>query len=292
MSKAPTTWTVADYDRAADEYLSRLPLEHFMEGIAQAKQREIALASLALLRARRPEVHSLNELLIQYFYKGRLRQVVPDNMILCSDQPLQAVKSFNLELEAAGPFLVMEWISDSPENRRKDREDSHGKYEKELKVPYCVMFDPARQQLQVEKHTGKRYEPVKPNKHGRYPIPELELEIGLLDGWVRFWYRGELLELPEALQGQLDQLRTQLEEWRDLAEKAQEFGDKEKKRADKEKKRAEKESAAKQKAESLAEQEKQRAEQEKQRADLLAAQVAQLQALLAQQTPPSTKGHP
>jgi hypothetical protein len=106
MSKAPTTWTLADYDRAAEEYLSRLLLDHFTEGIAQAKQREIALASLALLRARRPGVHLLNELLIQYFYKGRLRQVVPDNMILCSEQPLQAVKSFNLELEAAGPFLV------------------------------------------------------------------------------------------------------------------------------------------------------------------------------------------
>jgi hypothetical protein len=282
MSKAPTTWTVADYDRAADEYLGRLPLEHFMEGIAQAKQREIALASLALLRARRRDVHLLNELLIQYFYKGRLRQVVPDNMILSSDQPLRAVKSFNLELEAAGPFLVMEWISDSPENRRLDREDSHGKYEKELKVPYCVMFDPVRQELQVEKHNGKRYVAVKPNEYGRYPIPELELELGLLDGWVRFWYRGELLDLPEALQGQVDQLRSQLEEWRDRAAKALEVSEKEKKRADKEKKRAEQEKQR-------AEQEKQRAEQEKQRADLLAAQ---LQALIAQQSAPSTKGKP
>src|SRR5262249_36961963 len=48
------------------------------------------------------------------------------------------------------------------------------------------------------------------NAHGRYPIPELELEIGMLDGWVRFWHRGELLGLPADLQAEIDDLKDQL----------------------------------------------------------------------------------
>src|SRR5688572_7655358 len=54
------------YERAAQEYLRNLPLEHFMEATAQATQREITLASLALVRARRPDFHVFNELLVQY----------------------------------------------------------------------------------------------------------------------------------------------------------------------------------------------------------------------------------
>jgi hypothetical protein len=56
----PKEWTVADYERAAHRYLRRLPLEHFMEGLPQSTQREVTLESLALLRARCPDVRSRN----------------------------------------------------------------------------------------------------------------------------------------------------------------------------------------------------------------------------------------
>ena len=49
---------------------------------------------------------------------------------------------------------------------------------------------------------------------------ELELEIAILDGWARFWYRGELLSLPADL---VQQAREQRER-----------ADKEKERADRE----------------------------------------------------------
>ena len=39
------------YYEAAQEYLRSLPLEHFMESTPQAHQREITLASLALVHA-------------------------------------------------------------------------------------------------------------------------------------------------------------------------------------------------------------------------------------------------
>src|SRR5262249_14056457 len=117
-----------------------------------------------------------------------------------------------LPLQSVRPFWMMEYVS--KHNKRKDYEESFAKYERELKVPYYLVFYPDAQELTLFKHGGKKYRVVKPNEHGRYPIPELELEMALLDGWVRFWFRGELLPLPDGLQRKLDEVRQQLDEAR------------------------------------------------------------------------------
>jgi Uma2 family endonuclease len=246
MSRTKTAnWTVADYDRAANAYQRRLPLEHYMEAVSQSTQRKITLASLDLLPRRRLDVQVFNELLIQYFFKGRLRRVVPDNMLRRSSEPLRADRSYNLELEGIGPFLVMEYVS--PENYRKDYHESFHKYESELKVPYYLLFYPEEQDLQVHHLEADEYRRLPANAEGRYAIPELDLEVGLLDGWVRYWYQGELLPLP-----------TEMEE---LLEG-------ERRRADQERQRAE--------------QEKQRADLEKQGREQAEAEVERLRALLQQ----------
>ena len=59
------------YADAAQEYLRGLTLEHHMEATAQGRQREITLESLALVKARRPEVQVFNELLVQYPRRGQ-----------------------------------------------------------------------------------------------------------------------------------------------------------------------------------------------------------------------------
>ena len=104
-SARPRALIAVAYEEAAQAYLRSLPLEHFMEATAQAKQREITLESLALLKARRPDVQVFNELLVQYPLPGQRRpgQVVPDNMVVLSKQPIKAMTSFNLPLEPAGP---------------------------------------------------------------------------------------------------------------------------------------------------------------------------------------------
>jgi hypothetical protein len=91
-STKPRALIAVAYEAAAQEYLRSLPPEHFMEATAQARQREITLESLALLKARRADVHVFNELLVQYPVAGQRRpgQVVPDNMVVLSDQSLQA----------------------------------------------------------------------------------------------------------------------------------------------------------------------------------------------------------
>jgi Uma2 family endonuclease len=214
----PRTLVRLEYDRAAEAYLRSLPPEHFMEAVPQATQREITVESLALVKAQRSDVHYFNELVVQYRLgrEEEIRHVVPDNMVVRHPDPIEAVGSYVLALQPARPFWVMEYVSKS--SKRKDYEDSFRKHERELKVPYYLLFYPDEQELTLFRHTGRKYRTVTANEAGRYPIPELELELGLLDGWVRFWFRGELLPLPADLQRELQETRQQLRQAREQAE--------------------------------------------------------------------------
>ncbi len=208
------------YEREAQAYLRSLPLEHFMEATPQATQREITLESLALLKARCPDVHVFNELLVQYPRHGQRKpgQVVPDNMVVVTAEPIRAESSYNVPLEPARPFWTLEYVSKS--NSRKDYEESFRKYERELKVPYYLVFYPEVGELTLYHHNKRKYLTVKPNAAGRLAIPELDLEAGLLDGWVRFWYKGKLLPLPADLQRNLDEARQQAGKARQQADEA------------------------------------------------------------------------
>jgi hypothetical protein len=66
----------------------------------------------------------------------------------------------------------------------------------------------------------------------------LEVEIGLLDGWARFWYKGELMDLPADLRADWDRSRQEKAEEKRRGEEEKRRADKEKARADEEKRRA------------------------------------------------------
>jgi Uma2 family endonuclease len=193
------------YEEAAQEYLRKLPLKHFMESTFQATQRLITLASLALVQERRPEVQYFNELLVQYPIARRKRpgQVVPDNMVVLHTEPIKARGSYDIPLQPVAPYWVLEYVS--PSTRRKDYTDSMFKYEHQLMVPYYLLFTLDDQEMSLFLHDGNRYNSVIPNEHGRCPLPDLELEVGLFAGWVRYWFRGQQLPLPGELQRRLDQ---------------------------------------------------------------------------------------
>src|SRR5262249_18372222 len=108
------------------------------------------------------------------------------------------------------PYWVLEYVSKN--NKRKDYEDNFDKYEQELRVPYYLVFYPEDQELTLYRYHDKRYVSVKPNKHGRYPIADLDIEVALLDGWVRFCYKGELLPLPADLDRALEEVRQRFAE--------------------------------------------------------------------------------
>lgn len=221
-------WSLEDYDRAARVYCANLPPEHFMEATTQGTQRAISLASLTVVKAHHPTMHLFNELLVQYPINAHLGQVVPDNMIVLTREPINAVGSYNVPFEPALPFWVLEYVS--PSSERKDYEDNFHKYEQELKVPYYLLFYPEEQDLHLHGHTGIMYEEVEANARGRLAIPELKVEMALLDGWVRFWHRGKLVPLPDELALQLDEAQAQLKEERGRRANAEAAVEREKKR--------------------------------------------------------------
>jgi hypothetical protein len=182
-----------------------------------------------------------SELLVQYPVEGQRRpgQVVPDNMVVLSDEPIQAETSYNLPLEPALPFWVLEYVSKN--TKRKDYEDNFDKYERDLKVPYYLTFYPDEQELTLYHFTGGKYVSVKPNRRGRLAIPRLKLELALLDGWVRFWHDGELLPLPAELQRDLDDAQRRIAEEKQRADEANRRADKEAQRAEDQARRAEEE---------------------------------------------------
>ena len=199
------------YDWAADDYLRSLPLEHFMESTDQSTQRKITLESLDLVRAVRPDFQVFSELLVQYPKPGQEprpgqkrrtpQRVVPDNMVVICPEPLTGLKAFHTPLQPVLPIMVMEYVSES--NRRKDYDDNFRRYRDDLHVPYYLLFEPENQSLHVFHLEDGKYVEIVENDAGRLAISELELEVGLIDGWVRYWHRGALLSLPGELLNQL-----------------------------------------------------------------------------------------
>ncbi|MDB5306495.1 MAG: hypothetical protein JWO38_697 [Gemmataceae bacterium] len=189
------------YEGDAERYLRSLPRKHFMEATTQATQREITLESFALVRAARPDVQVFNELLVQYPESGedpdKPARVAPDNMVIVHPEPIRAAGSFITPLQPVGPFLVLEYVS--RHSQRKDYDDTFRRCERDLKVPYYILINTDKKELTVFRMSSERYVAVPPNDAGRLPIPQLELEVALLDGWVRYWFRGEILPLPGEL---------------------------------------------------------------------------------------------
>jgi Uma2 family endonuclease len=210
LSRLPRAIIEVMYADYAREYLRSLPLEHFMESTGQSTQRKITLESLDLVSSRRSDFQVFSELLVQYPRPRQKRpgQVVPDNMVVICKQKIEADGSYDTPIQPAGPFWVLEYVSKS--NKRKDYDDNMKKYERELKVPYYLVFYPDNQELTLFHMKGKKYRALPPNEQGRYAIPELEIEVALLDGWVRFWHQGKLLPLPGEMQRDLDATQREL----------------------------------------------------------------------------------
>ena len=233
MSADPSRIDLEEYlDAQAEKYLRSLPPEHFMEATPQATQRKITVCSLELVHGHRPDIQTFNELLVMYPFGRRkgTRKVVPDNMVVVHADPIEAVGHFSLQIQPVAPFWVMEYISKGSE--RKDYVKNMRKYEGQLKVPYYLTFYPDHQELTLFRHTGTRYSSVHPDENGLHAIPELEMAVSLVDGWARYWFRGEMLPLPADLQRDLDETRRQLARSQRVATRANRRADAMARRAD------------------------------------------------------------
>jgi Uma2 family endonuclease len=220
-------------EQAARDYCATLPLKHFMESTPQQTQRKVTVASFELVHADRPDVWCYNELLIQYPQSeraGHFGRVIPDNLIVLHDRELNGTGSFTTTLEQARLFMALEYVSEG--SKRKDYVDNMARYEQDVRMPYYLLFEPEKKLLTLYRRSAKlkRFVSVKPNAAERYPIPKLELEVGLYEDWMRFWFRGRMLPLPAELDEMLEHTAERLRaKERELSATEQKLGQTEQK---------------------------------------------------------------
>lgn len=193
-------------DYAAAAYAHAEASCHVEVDALQARQRQITAWSLAVVAGVRPDIQTFTAVLIQYGPPGRddPEQIVPDNFVVRAAKPIEARDHYDVPFQPARPFVVFEYPSTPLQRKRIGRRV--GQYEHNLAVPYVVRFDPESGQLAVQHLIGSLLVPCDISAAGRAGIPELELELGVIDGVLRFWFRGELVPLPaEVLNHQQEQ---------------------------------------------------------------------------------------
>jgi hypothetical protein len=196
---------IYEYTASAYSYVER----HCHDEIepAHARQRDITRWSFEVVRGARPDVQPFTNLLLQFPNPDDAEapdQLAPDNSVFVHPTSLKIGVSFDAPLHPVGPFLVMNYVSTEREQKYEDV--SYTKCAQQLKVPYYLLFCPPRNEYRLSKLKDGEYTLFKlkdgaytmvlPNAQRRSAIPELDLEVALLDGWMRYWFRGELVPLP------------------------------------------------------------------------------------------------
>lgn len=163
-------------------------------------------------------------------------------------------RSYTPHTEGAPVAVVMEYLSETETGEYSSRPTfPYGKlycYERILKIPTYVIFDPAAILLEVRRLQDERYVLQSPSAEGRYLIPELNLFLGIWYGtglgittyWLRWWDQAGNMLLWSSEKAEIERRR--------------------------------------------AEEERQRAEVERRRAEAAEQELARLRELLQQQEPP------
>jgi Uma2 family endonuclease len=186
-------------------------------------------------------------------------------------------RSYVMWKEIIAPLIVIEFVSgDGSEERDATfplAEDGAkaGKfwvYERAIRVPFYAIYEVEKASVEVYELIGTHYQRLSPNAHGRYPVPDLGVELGIWQGeyfnqtlpWLRWWDQdGNLLLAGDE---RAEQERERAEQERERAEQERERAEQERERAEQERERAE--------------QETRRAEREARRAEQLAAKLREL----------------
>ncbi len=117
-------------------------------------------------------------------------------------------RSYVLWHDRTLPLIVLEFVSRGKGRKERSRTPFKGKmwiYEN-IGVRYYGIFDVRRATLDVYMLEDGAYTPLLPNAHDRYPIPEMQVELGLWRGsylskdviWLRWWaLAGEMLPTGE-----------------------------------------------------------------------------------------------
>jgi hypothetical protein len=148
--------------------------------------------------------------------------------------------------ELVPPLLAIEFVSGNGSEERDDSpppEDPNeidpksgekkkaGKfwvYEQAVKIPFYAIYEESNAAVEVYHLVNGRYQLIKPNDRGHYPIPPMGIELGIQFGkeeaaipWLRFWDGdGNLLLTGDERAVVEMQARLQAEVERSLEQKA------------------------------------------------------------------------
>jgi Uma2 family endonuclease len=113
-------------------------------------------------------------------------------------------RSYVLWQEIVSPLIVLEFVSGNGQEER-DNTPYEGKfwvYEQAIRVPFYGIYEADRASVEVYHLVDGLYRLLAPNDRGHYPIPALEIELGIWQGnyqnaflpWLRWWdSQGNLL---------------------------------------------------------------------------------------------------
>lgn len=135
---------------------------------------------------------------------GSIVLKAPDWVYIANANPLpprRNLRSYTPHAEGDVPAVVMEFLSDRDNGEYSARPNSpYGKwwfYERIVKVPRYVIFDPPTGRLEVYQLQSGHYSPQIPDNNGLYWIPGVNLFLGVWEGtkgqrngyWLRWWNR-------------------------------------------------------------------------------------------------------
>ncbi|MGL5063495.1 MAG: Uma2 family endonuclease [Microcoleus sp.] len=157
-------------------------------------------------------------------------------------------RSYVLWKEYIAPLIVLEFVSGNgaeerdrtppPDPDREEQEEQKaGKfwvYEQAIRVPYYGIYEVKKASVEMYHLQDNLYQQMSSNDRGRYPIPQLGVELGIWQGeydemnlpWLRWWdSEGNLLLIgeerarEERLRAERESLRAQQESLRAEEEK-------------------------------------------------------------------------
>ena len=159
-------------------------------------------------------------------------------------------RSYVLWPEHMAPFIALEFASGNGEEER-DRTPlavaadgtttKPGKfwvYERIIRIPYYGIYEMRTGNLEVYHLIDFVYRRMEPNERGHYPIPVLDVELGLWQGsyqnqellWLRWWDSQGNLLLTGSEQVEIE--RALVEQERERAEQERERAEQERERAE------------------------------------------------------------
>ncbi|WP_309732154.1 Uma2 family endonuclease [Chamaesiphon sp. OTE_75_metabat_556] len=152
-------------------------------------------------------------------------------------------RSYVMWKEIVAPLIAIEFVAgDGSEERDAtssllDPEAKAGKfwvYEQAIRIPFYAIYEVQKASVEVYELVAQRYELLRPNDRGHYPIPPLGVELGIWQGqvdnqtlpWLRWWDSNGDLLLSGEERAEVEKQRAELEKQRAdrLAAKLRELG--------------------------------------------------------------------